>query len=318
MFEKAPLLLAASVVLCGFLAESCNNPDRRPPGRSLGGTGAVKGCTDGTGGVMQQDASASGAAAGVGAAGSGGSGATAGAAGAAGGGGTAGGSTDGGPADAGSADASSGGVTSSGGTTASGGTSSGAAGCAGAGTGGAAALDYGLVGCQFTQSCSDDVSCQSATKLVTTIKSQCGGSYDTTPCDPTDRLGACVAQKGNQCTALWLSGPFFTTEDAEATCKAGSGRYIAAGRCSVEMRCDGGKKLGTCVDYGAGYTEVEIKTRCAAGDFDTNDGCEQKDTIGSCLIADEKHCATLWYSDEVFSFSQASDDCDARGGHFLL
>ena len=322
MFEKAPIFLAASVVLCGFLAESCNNPDGRPPGRSLGGTGAVKGCTDGTGGVGQ-DASASGGAAGAGGgAGSGGSAAAAGASGAAGGGGIAGGSGDGGPAGAsgaaGGADASAGGVTSSGGTTASGGKSSGAAGCAGAGAGGAAALDYGLVGCQFTQSCDQVISCESSTKLVTTAQADCSGSYDKAPCDPGQPLGACVKETGNQCTLVWPSSSFYTIDKAQSDCQADSGRFIEAGRCSVKMRCDGGKKLGTCVDYGAGYTESDIKTRCASGNFANSDGCEQKDTIGSCLIADEKHCATIWYSDEVFSFSQASDDCDARGGHFLF
>jgi hypothetical protein len=284
----------------------------------------VNGCTDGTGGAPS-DASATGGTAGAGltagAGGTAGAGLTAGAGGAAGSAAAAGASGApgaGGSAGAAPGDAGPGGTSSTGGSANTGGVTAATGGCAGSGAGKSAAPEYGLVGCVFTQSCDQVLACESHTKLSTTTQSSCSGSYLKKPCAVAEPVGACVAQVGNQCALNWPSSTFFTVDKAEADCQQDSGQFLPAGRCKkVEMRCDGRAQLGTCVDYGAGYTESAVKKACGAGAFAAGEACPQKDAVGSCLIADGKHCATLWYDDDAFSFVQASDECAARGGHFM-
>lgn len=315
MFGRAQLLFATTFVASSFFAEGCNNPDGKPPGRPFGGTGAVSGCTDATGasGGVTADASATG-----GVAGSGGAAASGGLADAGGSAAAAGASGAGGSAAAAgtSGDAGPGGAPSAGGTSSTGGVTAATGGCAGSG-GGAAGPKYELSGCAFSQSCDQVLLCESHTKLNATTQTNCTGSYAKEACTVAEPVGACVVEVGNQCHVSWPSSSFFTTEKAEAECKKGSGQFLPAGRCDVKMRCDGRAALGTCVDYGAGYTASAVKKACGAAAFAAGDSCPQKDTVGSCLIADGKHCATLWYDSDAFSLSQAREECLQRGGHFL-
>ncbi|MEZ4219528.1 MAG: hypothetical protein R3B13_01275 [Polyangiaceae bacterium] len=303
---------AAAVLIAFFsLALGCNNPDGPPRGRSPGGSGGLRGCTDGTGGTVPDasvtggSAGASGSAGSAAASGSGGAAASAGASGAA-----------GSPASGGSAGASSGG-TSSGGSS-SGGTTSGAAGCAGSvGSGGSTAPSYGLIGCVFTQSCDSAVQCESYSKLVTGVKSDCTGTYDDAACEPVDKVGVCIDELGNRCSAGWLSTTFFDEPTARTSCTSHDGNFVLGGHCAIEMTCDAQKLDGTCVNYGDGYTQSAVQAACGAGSFSTKDGCAAKNALGSCLIADATHCANLWYYDDKFTAKQAKADCATRGGHFV-